>query len=112
MLSIENRFPRAGDGVYFAALLGSDKILHHALENVTLRQEAFCGCGIRLVVSYCGRGQNTVSKTTTKRQLCFREKAKGKRLNPKSFQNFHTFSHFFRDFPPGLSPSKQRVLAQ
>ena len=25
---------------------------------------------------------------------------------------FHTFSHFFIIFPPGLSPSKQRVLAQ
>ena len=28
------------------------------------------------------------------------------------FHNFRTFSHFFRNFPPGLSPSKQRVLAQ
>ena len=28
------------------------------------------------------------------------------------FTLFRTFSHFFRIFPPGLSPSKQRVLAQ
>ena len=28
------------------------------------------------------------------------------------FTLFHTFPHFFRIFPPGLSPSKQRVLAQ
>ena len=32
------------------------------------------------------------------------------------FRNFHTFSsefsHIFRMFPPGLSPSKQRALAQ
>ena len=28
------------------------------------------------------------------------------------FTLFRTFSHFFRNFPPGLSPSKQRVLAQ
>ena len=28
------------------------------------------------------------------------------------FRLFHKFSRFFRIFPPGLSPSKQRVLAQ
>ena len=37
------------------------------------------------------------------------------KLGPKSFHNFShlaLFSHFFKIFPPGLSPSKQRVLAQ
>ena len=42
----------------------------------------------------------------------FQRKIKGQQLKAKSFQNFHNFSHFFRTFPPGLSPSKQRVLAQ
>ena len=43
-------------------------------------------------------------------------KTKGQQLKGKIvsefFTLFRTFSHFFRIFPPGLSPSKQRVLAQ
>ena len=43
-------------------------------------------------------------------------KTKGQQLKGKIVSNvlhtFRTFSHFFRIFPPGLSPSKQRVLAQ
>ena len=43
-------------------------------------------------------------------------KTKGQQLKGKIvsefFTLFHNFSHFFRIFPPGLSPSKQRVLAQ
>ena len=49
-------------------------------------------------------GRNLSEKNegaTTKAQNSFR-----------NFHIFHTFSHFFRTFPPGLSPSKQRVLAQ
>ena len=48
-----------------------------------------------------------------------RRKLKGNNQRAKSFQKvshffalFHTFSDFFRTFPPGLSTSKQRVLAQ
>ena len=43
-------------------------------------------------------------------------KTKGQQLKGKIvsevFALFRTFSHFFRIFPPGLSPSKQKVLAQ
>ena len=43
-------------------------------------------------------------------------KTKGQQLKGKIvsefFTLFHNFSHFFIIFPPGLSPSKQRVLAQ
>ena len=43
-------------------------------------------------------------------------KTKGQQLKGKIvsyfFALFGTFWHFFRIFPPGLSPSKQRVLAQ
>ena len=41
-----------------------------------------------------------------------REKLKGNNKRAKSFQKFSHFSHFFRIIPPGLSPSKLRVLAQ
>ena len=49
--------------------------------------------------------------------LFFREKKlKGNNQRAQSFHNFshffHNFSRFFRIFPPGLSPSKQRVSAQ
>ena len=44
------------------------------------------------------------------------EKIEGQQLKGKIvsefFTLFQTFSHFFRIFPPGLSPSKYRVLAQ
>ena len=43
-------------------------------------------------------------------------KTEGQQLKGKIvsefFTIFSTFSHFFIIFPPGLSPSKQRVLAQ
>ena len=45
----------------------------------------------------------------------YQGKTKGQQLKGKIvsefFTIFRTFSHFFRTFPPGLSPSKQRVLA-
>ena len=45
----------------------------------------------------------------------FQRKTKGQQLKGKIvselFTLFHNFSHFFILFPPGLSPSKQRVLA-
>ena len=39
-------------------------------------------------------------------------KTKGQQLKRKIVSEFFTFSQFFIIFPPGLSPSKQRVLAQ
>ena len=46
----------------------------------------------------------------------FQRKTKGQQLKGKIvsefFTLFHNFWHFFIIFPPGLSPSKQRVLAQ
>ena len=46
----------------------------------------------------------------------FQRKTKGQQLKGKIvsefFTLFHKFSHIFRIFPPGLSPSEQRALAQ
>ena len=48
--------------------------------------------------------------------LFSQRKTKGQQLKGKIvsefFTLFHNFSHFFIIFPPGLSPSKQRALAQ
>ena len=63
-----------------------------------------------------GSDMCTISTATRERnqieQSMIREKLKGNNYRAKSCQDFSQFSHFFRIFPPGLSRSKQRVLAQ
>ena len=62
-------------------------------------------------------GGNRVAGASSSSLLCNSEKkTKGQQLKGKIvselFTPLHSFAHFFRIFSPGLSPSKQRALAQ
>ena len=67
-----------------------------------------------LVVEQVLLGEGLRSETCRKEKKTFlREKTKGLQLKGKIVSHFFAlFSHFFRIFPPGLFPSKQRVLTQ
>ena len=57
---------------------------------------------------------NSVGSWSWLYEVIFQRKTKGQQLKGKivsEFSHFFTFT-LFRHFPPGLSPSKQRVLAQ
>ena len=60
--------------------------------------------------------QTVFSKTLFFRVVCSQRETKGQQLKGKVVSEFFTLFHTLQKgsefFPPGLSPSKQRVLAQ